>query len=259
MRRFLLAVSLVALAASPAFAKLEVEKIEACYGPLGPVRKTLDFHPYDEVYFRFTVKLDVEIVRTLTDDKGKEVLPKKVAALKGQLSFGNDSFPASVSVSLPEPVIAGTYTLKVRIKDNHSSDETGFEKNLNLKATEYAIVSPEFFHDAGHVVPAAAGGTVGQQLHFRLLTIGFDRSQGKIDSEMTVQVLDKDRKELLPKPLRMTAKKDDEKLVKDLPALDFSGWVVLTKAGEFTLRVSVTDNNSKKTATWEAPLKVAPP
>lgn len=268
MRRFLLAVSLLALAVSPAFAKLEVEKIEACYGPLGPVRKTLDFHPYDEVYFRFTVtgakadddgKLDVEIVRTLTDDKGKEVLPKKVAALKGQLSFGNDSFPASVSVSLPEPVIAGTYTLKVRIKDNHSSDETGFEKNLNLKATEYAIVSPEFFHDAGHVVPAAAGGTVGQQLHFRLLTIGFDRSQGKIDSEMTVQVLDKGGKELLPQPLRMTAKKDDEKLVKDLPALDFSGWVVLTKAGEFTLRVSVTDNNSKKTATWEAPLKVTAP
>jgi hypothetical protein len=268
MRRVLLAAALFALAAPPAFAKLEVDKIEACYGRLGPARKTLDFYPYDEVYFRFTVtgakadddgNLDVEITRTLTDDKGKEVLPKKGGALKGQLSFGNESFPASVSVSLPEPVVAGEYTLKVKVKDNLSSEETSFEKKLNLKATEYAIVSPEFFHDAGHVVPAAAGGTVGQQLHFRLLTIGFDRSQGKIDSEMTVQVLDKDRKELLTKPLRMVAKKDDEKVAKELPALDFSGWFVLTRAGEFTLRVRVTDNISKKTATWEAPLKVTAP
>ncbi len=268
MRRVLLATILLALAAAPASAKLEIEKIEPCYGRLGPVRKTLDFYPYDEVYFRFTVtgaradddgKLDVEISRVLLDDKGKEVVAKKSFGLKGQLTFGNDSFPGSVSISLPEPAIAGDYTLKVTVKDNLASDETGFERKMKLKATEYAIISPELFHDAGHVVPAAAGGTVGQQLHFRLYTIGFDRSQGKIDSEMTVQVLDKDKKELLPKPLRVIAEKDDEKVVKELPALDFSGWVVLTKAGEFTLRIKVTDRISKQTATFEVLLKVTPP
>ena len=78
-----------------------------------------------------------------------------------------------------------------------------------MKATAFAIVSPQFFHDAGCTIPAPAGGIVGEQLHFRLWTIGFDRSQGKLDNEMTVQVLDKDKKEMLQKPLRLVAEKDD--------------------------------------------------
>jgi hypothetical protein len=267
MSRTLLAAALLALAASPALAKLEVEKVEACHGRLGPVRKTLDFYPYDEVVFRFTVtgaradddgKLDLELAWKLLDDRGKEALAKK-RALKGQIVFGSDSFPESVSVLLPEPVIAGDYTLKVTIKDNLSGDETGFEKKLHLKATEFAIVSPQFFHDGAYTVPAPAGGVVGEQLHFRLWTIGFDRSQGKIDNEMTVQVLDKANKELLPKPLRLAAEQEDPKIVRDLPALDFGGSLVLTRAGEFTLRVTVTDRNSKKTATFESPLKVTAP
>ncbi len=267
MHRFLPAILLFVLSAGPAFAKLEVEKIEACHGRLGPVRKSLDFYPYDEVVFRFIVtgakaddegKLDVEVSWKVLDDKGKEVLTRKIPG-KGQLAFGSDSFPAAVSVLLAEPVIAGEYTVKVTIKDNLAGEETGFEKKLNLKATEFAIVSPTFFHDAGATVPAPAGGVLGEQLHFRLYTIGFDRSQGKIDNELTVQVLDKDRKELIPKPLRLIAEKDDAKVVKELPALDFGGFLVLSKPGDFTLRISVTDRNSKKTATFETALKVTAP
>jgi hypothetical protein len=47
--------------------------------------------------------------------------------------------------------------------------------------------------------------------------------------------------------------------VRELPALDFGGSVTLTGAGEFTLRITVTDRHSQKTATFEAPLKVAAP
>jgi hypothetical protein len=267
MRRVLLATVLLVLTASPAFAKLEIEKIEACHGRLGPVRKTLDFYPYDEVFFRFTVtgakaddegKVDVEMAWKVLDDKGKEVASRKVPG-KGPVVFGNDSFPASANFYLQEPIVAGEYTFKMTVKDNLSSEEASFERKLNLKATEFAIVSPQFFHDAAYTAPAPAGGAVGEQLHFRLLTIGFDRSQGKIDNEMAVQVLDKDKKELLPKPLRLVAEKSDEKIVKELPALDFGGSVTLSKAGEFTLRITVTDRNSKKTATFEAPLKVTAP
>jgi len=202
--------------------------------------------------------VDIEMAWKLLDDKGKEVLSKKVPG-KGPIAFGSESFPATVSVVLAEPVIAGEYTLKVTVKDNLASAETGFEKKLSLKATEFAIVSPQFFHDAGFTVPAPAGGVVGEQLHFHLLTIGFDRAQGKIDNELTVQILDRDKKELLPKPLRMVAEKDDPKVVKELQWLDYGGALLLTKAGEFTLRISVTDRNSKKTATFEAPLKVTAP
>ncbi|HEX5272550.1 MAG TPA: hypothetical protein VFW33_18760, partial [Gemmataceae bacterium] len=261
MCRVLPPLVVVLLAASPAPAALEISKVEACYGRLGPVRKSLDIYAYDEIGFRFTVtgarsddegRADVEVAYTVLDDRGKEVTSKRVASLKGPLTFGTDSFPGYVSLWLTEP--PGEYTLKVTVKDNVAAAETGFERKLHLKETEFAIVSPQFFHDATHAVAAPAGGVVGQQLHFRLLVIGFDRSAGKLDEELVVRVFDKDKKELTPKPLRMTAEKTDEKVVKELPAIDFSGWVMLTKAGEFTLRITVTDINTKKTATWEAPL-----
>jgi hypothetical protein len=194
----------------------------------------------------------------LLDDKGKEILTKNNST-KGLVAFGSDSFPGGAVLVVPDPIIAGDYTFKVTLKDKLSGEETGFEKQVHIKATEFAIVSPQFFYDAGYTVPAPAGGVAGQYLHFRLWTIGFDRSQGKIDNEITVQVLDKDKKELLPKPLRYVAQKDDEKIVKELPVLDFGGSFMLTRAGEFTLRVTVTDRNSKKTATWEVPVKVTAP
>jgi len=267
MLRVLLATVLLVLAVGPAFAKLEIDKIEACYGRFGPVRKTTDFYPNEKVWYRFIVKgaktddegtVDVDLTWKLLDANGKEVLSKKIPG-KGLLAFGSDSFPAHLFFFAPDTAIAGEHTLVVTEKDNLSGEETSFEKKLNLKATEFAIVSPEFFYDAGYTVPAPVGGMVGQALHFRLLTIGFDRSPGKIDEELTVQVLDKDKKALMPKPLRMVTEQDDPKVVKESPTLEFGGWVTLNKAGDFTLRITVTDRNSKKTATFEAPVKIAAP
>jgi hypothetical protein len=268
MTRIVFAALLLALAASPALAKLEIEKVEACYGRLGPVRKSLDIYPYDEIGFRFNVTgakaddegaVDVEQVWRVLDDKGKDVFPPKNSALKGPLTFGTDSFSTYVSAWLRETAVGREHTLKVTVKDKLTSEEAGFEKTLKVLPPEHAVVSPQFFHDAARTVPAPAGGVVGQQLQFHLLVIGFDRSQGKLDEELTVRVLDKDKKELSPKPLRITAQKADEKLVKELPAIDFSGWIMLTKPGEFTLSFTATDRNTKKTAGWEVPLKVTAP
>jgi hypothetical protein len=264
--RILLSVVLLALVAAPASAKLEIDKIEASHGRLGPLRKNLDFYPYDEVVVRFLVtgaksdegQVDIDLSWQLLDSANKVVLDKKVAS-KGHLAFGSESFPASVAVLLTEPATAGEYTLKVTVADHLGGESARFERTLNLKATEFAIVSPKFSYDEAGMVPAPAGGVLGQALHFKVFTVGFDRSQGKLDNEMTVQVLDRAGKELLPKPLRVTAEKDDAKLVKELPVLDFSGFLVLTKTGEFTLKITVTDRNSRKTATFETPLKVTTP
>jgi hypothetical protein len=266
MRCSALAITLLILTSSPTLAKMEIEKVEACYGRFGPVRKTLDYYPHDEVVFRFKVKgvkadegaLDVNCVWKLLDEKGNEVQSEKLP-FKGTMAFGTDFLPYNLGLFLPVTATPGNYLLKVTVKDNLSSEETGFEKKLNLKAMEYAIVSPAFFYDANFSVPAPAGGVVGQRLHYRLGVIGFDRSSGKIENEMMVEVLDKDGKLLQHKPLYFAAEKSDEKSVKELLVLDLNGWMGLSKAGEFILRITVTDRNSKKKATWEAPLKVTDP
>jgi hypothetical protein len=266
MRRGLLATMLLILAVSPAFGKFGVEKIEACHGKLGPVRKTLEFYPYDEIVFRFTLTgakaddgtLDVGCTWSLFDDKGKEVLSEK-PPFKGSLAFGIDALPYSLGFYLPETASPGEYALKVTLKDNVSGEETRFERKLKLKATEFAIVSPQFFYDAKFTVPAPVGGVVGQQLHYRLWIIGFDRAGGKVVNDMTVEVFDKDNKVVQSKPVHFRVEDDDEKRVKESPTLGFNGWMGLSKPGEFTLRITVTDRNSKKTATFEAPLKVMAP
>jgi hypothetical protein len=257
---------LLVLAVPPAFGKFVVENIEACHGRLGPVRKTLDFYPYDEVVFRFTVTgakaddgtLDVGCTWSLLDDKANEVQSEKLP-FKGTMAFGIDVLPYTLGFFLPETASAGEFVLKVTLKDNVSGEETGFERKLKLKATEFAIVSPQFSHDAKFTVEAPVGGVVGQQLHYRAWTIGFDRAGGKVVIDVTVEVLDKDKKVVQSKLVRFSVEEDDEKRVKELPTAGLSGWMGLTKPGEFTLRITTIDRNSKKRAIFEAPLKVTAP
>jgi hypothetical protein len=267
MPRLFVATALMILMAPPAFAKLEISNVEACYGPFGPVRKVLEYHPYDTICFRFTVKgaraddegkCDTEVTWRLMDGAGKDVVLQRTPA-KLQPSFGTDSFPASLSLPVPDRIIPGEYTLKVTHKDNLSGEEASFERKLCLKDTEFAIVSLGFFHDAAFTSPAPAGGVVGEAMHFRLAVIGSDRSQGKVDLELTGQVFDKDGKPMLSKPITIVVASADERSVREARACGFYGGLDLTKPGEFTLRITVADRIGKKTATFEAPLKVTAP
>jgi hypothetical protein len=142
MSRILLSVVFLVLVAAPASAKLEIDKIDASHGRLGPLRKNLDFYPYDEVVVRFLVtgaksdegQVDIDLSWQLLDAAGKVVLDKKVAS-KGHLAFGAESFPASVAVLLTDPAPPGEYTLKVTVADHLGGESARFERTLNLKAT----------------------------------------------------------------------------------------------------------------------------
>ncbi|MFL5327334.1 MAG: hypothetical protein ACJ8C4_00330 [Gemmataceae bacterium] len=200
---------LLLMVTSPAFGKLEVEKIEACYGRLGPVRKTLEFYPFDEVVFRFNVKgakandgtLDVNCIWALLDAQGKEVKSEKLP-FKGSMAFGIDPLPNVLAFFLPESLSAGEYLFKVTYRDNVSAEETGFERKIHLKTTEFAIVSPQFFYDNKFTVPAPVSGVVGLALHYRMWIIGFERADGKLESDVTVEVFDQEGKRTQFKPVR---------------------------------------------------------
>jgi hypothetical protein len=267
MFRSILTLALLILTARPALAKLEIDKVEACYSLFGPVRRTTDFYPNEKVYYRFVVrgvktdgegKADVDLTTKLFDPDRKEVLSQRIPS-KGAISFGSESFPAYVFVFAPETAAPGEYTLKVTERDNLAGEETGFERKLSLKPTQFAVVSPEFFHDSDHKVQAPVGSALGQPLFFRMSCIGFDRSQGKIDTEMVAQAFDKDNKPVLSKPITVVVASADEQAVREAKTADFRAGFHLMKPGEFTLRITVTDRIGKKTAIFEAPLKVTAP
>lgn len=268
MKHYWLAASAaVFLGATPASAELKLESIQAVYGRLGSERSSQDFYPEDEVYFRYLIsgvhtnadgRATGELGIALNGPDGKEVL-NKTFPTGGLVALGGRSLPGYANVRLPANILPGTYTLTVRFTDQLASESARFQRRFTVKPAAFAIVMPRFYYDAEGKVEAPAAGVVGQTLYFRLSLIGFERNRGKIDTVMDLQVLDKSGQEMMPKPLQAPLVVTDPKEVKQATTLNFSGNVVLNRAGTFTLRMTLTDREGKKTTRFETPLRVTEP
>lgn len=267
MFRHFTAMVVLLVAAAPAQAGLEIQNIQAAYAPLLPERKTLEYYSQDLIYFRYLVtgaktddqgQVDVEAVVKLVDGNGKEVHNQKVP-YKGSLSLGGDTFAGAVYIALNEQLLSGTYKLTVEHTDFLGTTKAAFEREIKVKSTEFALVFPRFSYDPEGRVLAPAGGVIHQTLYFRIGTIGFDRSQDRVELVSHVQLLDAQGKELLPKALETVIKESDAKTVKSTNVANFNGSLGLHRPGDFTLRITVTDRLGQKTAKFETPLRVTLP
>lgn len=251
----------------PVHAKLEIQNVQAMYGPLGPVRKSLAVYPFDVIYFRFVLtgvmvdadgKVDTTFTYELVDASGK-VLFDDNKSFKGILDLGGGTFPGTSSFMLSKDAKPGEYLWRVTVKDNLAMESTSFSRKITCKPVEFAIVAPHFFLDKEGKLAAPAGGLAGQQIFLRCRAIGIDFSQGKVDAEMRVQVLDADGKEMMPQSISFPVRNDNAEEVKKGQFLDFFGLIVLNRAGNFTLRIVVVDRIAEQTAELELPLRVSVP
>ncbi|MBY0527674.1 MAG: hypothetical protein K2R98_30025 [Gemmataceae bacterium] len=267
MRHLCLTAVLLLLSTTAAQAKLEIENIQSTYGPLLPERKELEFFPNDLIFFRYLVtgakvdergQVDAEAVVKFLDEKGKE-LNKSTIPFKGPLSLGGNSFAGAAYVVLNDQYLNGTYTVNVTVTDNLASEKATFTREVRIRPVDFAIVHPRFSYDADGKAQAPIGGLVNQTLYFRLGIVGFNRGQDRVDILSSVQILDEKGKELLPKPLETNIKSEDPKVVKATNVATFNGSLHLHRAGDFTLRVTVTDRLGQKTTKIEFPLRVTAP
>src|SRR5262249_48674838 len=143
----------LALGSSAAQGELRFEKIEAAHGLLGPLRKSLDCYPEDEVLFRFmvaglatTAESKVDCLRTVTlkDAKGDTLLQGK-RPMVGVLGLGGGVIPADANLTLGEKLAPGQYTVVVHFRDNLAAKAVTFERKLNVKPAEFALVAQRFF------------------------------------------------------------------------------------------------------------------
>jgi hypothetical protein len=248
-------------------AKLEITKIQAAYGPLGPERKVLEFYPNDEVFFRYRIagakvddagKLDLSVVVQVSA-KGKVLFENK-GELKEAVIFGGPSIPGVANVALSGGVIPGEYTLQVTVKDNHAGETASFQRTVKVKASTFVIVAPQFFYDAGGKVPAPAGGLVGQALFFKLRVIGLDRSKGKIDTTMKVEISEAEGQEgLLSKPINASFKSEDPAVLKTVAYVTYDGHFALNREGSFVLKITITDRVADKSTVFSTVLNVKSP
>jgi hypothetical protein len=266
MLRPWLAAMVLFLTATAAQAKLEVTKIECSYGPLLPERQP-EYFPEDLIFFRYVVngaktdatgKVDVEAVVKLTDGNGKEIF-KNTVPYRARLSLGGDSFVGFAHITLTEQFISGLYTMSVTVNDQLASDKVSFQRDVRIKPADFTIIRPNFSYDGEGRAQAPVGGLTSQTLFFRIEVYNFDKGQERVHLISSVQVLDAKGKELLPEPLETTLKSEDAKAVKETRTATFNGSLGLHRAGEFTLRITVTDKINGKMTKLEMPLKVATP
>jgi hypothetical protein len=258
---------IVVLWGTTAQAKLEIGNIQAAYGVFGPERKSLVYHPNDEILFRWLLtgvktnakgEVDIAILVQIANADG-EVLMEKTSPLKGVAALGGGCAPAYARATIAEALGPGTYHVRVKAKDNLSGDVASFERGVTLNATEFTSVAQGFFLDADGNVPSAAGGVLGQHLHYRLGVIGFDRSKGRIETHFDLEILDENGKEVLTRPFKDTYKVDEAASAKRISLITFKGSFGLNRPGKFTLRFNFTDPIGAQNARFEVPLHVTQP
>src|SRR5260370_737124 len=155
--------SLVALASvawlilswsSSAQAKLQIENIQASYGPFGPERKSLDLYPFDILFLRFTVtglktdaagKVDTAVTLKWADAKGNPLNETSFPS-SGILHLGGNSFLAFVHLRMPEQVPAGKNTVTVAGTDNLSDESASFERQMPGHKSKLQFLALNSFH-----------------------------------------------------------------------------------------------------------------
>jgi hypothetical protein len=268
MARTWLVVGTVLLLTMPAHADLKFENIQLAEGRLGPQRTTLDFFPEEEIVFRYLItgmKLDEngkiagELTVSATDPRGQVVFTRNVPVPEAVLALGGGTMPGFASVQLSAGSMPGAYTVKVAFEDKHSGQTAMFERRLNLQPAAFAVITPRFFYDPDGKVPAPPGGKLSQTLYVRLKAIGFDRSQEKVDIAMDMQVLDAKGQEVMPKPIHVRLRTSDSKVLQQVTSVDFSGELALNRTGEYTLRITITDEVRKKSTQYQTAIGVTAP
>jgi hypothetical protein len=262
--RITLATLFLIVATQAAHAKLELRDVQAAHGMLGPERTSSDYLPGDEVFVRFTVagartttegRLSGEIRMTLTDAAGKAVL-RQTAPVQNPLAFGGDRFPAKAVVELGHQFPPGEYRLTVEYQDHVSGESDSFARAFTCKPAGFGLVRVRFSADEAGQSPSRVDGVVGQPLHLKLVAVGFDRSKGEIDLEMDVRVLDARGRPVAPQGVRVATRSDDADTVRSATHATFSAELTRTRPGDFVLKVTVTDKQSGKATTFEAPMRV---
>ncbi len=266
MKPIIASLFLLVLSAN-AYAALEIREFQASHGSYGPKRENLNVFANEEVFFRYTVtgvrtdkhgNLDI-VLDELVEDSGGKTVNSASTTQKQRMALGGDSFTGQAIFTFPENFKLGKYKFTLKITDKVSGETTEKSVDMNLKATEFALVQPRFARDANGEIPAPAGGLIGETLHLSVRAVGLDLKGGLLDAEMNFQIYDKQNKPTMPEPITVTIREDNPKVLADVGFVRFKADFALNCTGEFTVKMTVTDKVAKKSVTFTSPLVVTGP
>ena len=166
--------------------------------------------------------------------------------------------PGTATATLGDGLKPGKYRLGVTANDKLSGESAAFQREVTLAKPIFTSVSQRLFLDSEGKVPASTLGIVGQTLYYRFGLIGFDRSQGRVETRIELEVLDGEG-QILTKPSNVTYKNDDRDALRRISQVSFNGSMVLNRAGNFGLKFKFTDVPGGQVSQFEVPLRVSNP
>jgi hypothetical protein len=162
-----------------------------------------------------------------------------------------DTFHFTCPYFLEANQAPGFYAFQIRVQDRYSGREELVELPFEVTTKDFALLGPLFHLDASAGLPTGPYGVCGFSLYFKLGVVGHGLVEGKSRAICSVQVIDGQGQivhELRSEPLALAS-----------PVLSFEIALPLMKAGDFTLRLAVTDETSGQQRQVQVPLRVMNP
>lgn len=244
---------------------LEFKNVRATYGILGQSRgkDSDELLPGDVYVVHFDVtglkarpdgrvlySMDMEL--TLQGKKTPE-FAQKGKDLEVINSLGGNQMPLYALSVIGTDTKPGKYTLKLTFRDREAKTSAVLNRTFQVVAPRLGFVRLGLTYEAG--APASPVAVVGQTLLFNYSLVGFTLDKKyQPNVTVTVQVLDDNDRPTVAKPFKGDIKTVGKEFRQIIPFDPIA--LVLNRAGDFKVKLTATDNLSKKSVTQTLDLKV---
>jgi hypothetical protein len=259
--------------------ELKLSNVRSTFGELGGTRPEAKLIPGDVLFVGF----DIEGINVGPDGRVRyrmqmEVFDKNAKSMFKQdptdkvdyVPLGGSKLPARAYVLIGLDMEPGNYTLKMTVTDNASNLTKSFEKPFEVAKKDFGIVGCYLSVDVDGQIPAPTTGVVGQSVFVQFAIVGFakDTDEKRKDPKLGLQPnvtveftpLDAEGKPTLVKAESYTQSFESQiKLDSNEPRFNVRFLLPMTRPGKYTIRLKATDNNTKRTATFDLPVVINPP
>lgn len=246
--------------------KLTLSNLRCTHGLIGPTRTSTKFLPGDIVYLGFdidgvTIGKDGKVVYTMAleviDQNGKVKHKVEPTERIDFAPLGGGKVPGVAFVVVGVDLEPGEYKVNLTATDGVTKAKGATEFKFEVLKPDLGIVMVHATIDPEGRTPTHTTGFVGQFLWIQFAATGFQRdkaNKNQPDLLFEMTTLDAKGNPTLEKPLSVEAKALEE----IYPTCQARMNVPLTREGDFVVRLKVTDNVAKKSATFELPIKAVP-
>ncbi|MBM3994227.1 MAG: hypothetical protein FJ303_08755 [Planctomycetes bacterium] len=237
---------------------VEIKNPRPCYGPFGATRVgKAECLPGDKLWITYdieglvadpkTKKVNYETTLELLDAKGK-VFFKDPVTTDAIPALGGGAMPGDLHVNIGKQP-PGEYTIRLTIHDKIGKDAKAFDYPITVLPEGFGMID----------VSAQTVGVLRLPYVMNFKMVGLTLNKDGIpNGEVTLRILDDKMKPVTEKPLTMALPRDlpDGINLKTLNLVPVAFPIELNRTGRFTIEVTATDKNAKKTIELRFPLTV---